>query len=352
MTHTMNFLRNTWYCAGWPGDVGREPITKTFLGEPVLMYRTEAGQPVAMSNRCPHRFAPLHRGKLKGDSIECPYHGLQFNTSGRCVLNPHGDGAIPKAAHLQRYPLVEKDGVLWLWMGDVDRADESKIIDTPFMLQPDTYAVGTGHLLVKANYLLVMDNLLDLTHAPFVHENSLGGSIEDNRGLAFRLQDDETSVTSHYSVMNRPPPPQLMALYPHPSGDLRISMQWHPASSLIMRLSMTPCGEADGTGLASPLLHLLTPQDESTTHYFFALGRNVNLHDEDADAWMLAGARAAFELEDEPMIAACQAQMGTTDLYSLKPVLLPTDVAAVRVRRRLDRLLADQGVSPAPAWSS
>lgn len=85
----MAYLNNAWYCAGWAGDLGRTPMAKTFLDQSVLMYRREDGTPVAVSNRCPHRFAPLHKGKLAGDRIECPYHGLQYDHDGACVLNPH-----------------------------------------------------------------------------------------------------------------------------------------------------------------------------------------------------------------------------------------------------------------------
>ncbi len=125
----MNFLRNAWYCAGWAADLGAEPITRTYLNEPVLLYRMRDGRAVAIGERCPHRFAPLHKGKLRDDCIECPYHGLRFDASGACVHNPHGDGAIPKAARVKAYPLVEQYGALWIWMGDPSLADESALID-------------------------------------------------------------------------------------------------------------------------------------------------------------------------------------------------------------------------------
>ena len=106
-----------------------------------------------------------------------------------------------------------------------------------------------------------------------------------------------------------------------------------------MQLTMTLPGQPDGSGVVLPLLHLLTPIDEMNTHYFFALGRNVAIDSHEAQAGMMAFARQAFEQEDEPMIAACQEQMGTTDLFSLRPVLLPTDVASVKARRRVGALL-------------
>jgi vanillate O-demethylase monooxygenase subunit len=340
----MTFLRDTWYCAGWSTDVTDAPTTKTFLGEPVLLYRTAAGRAVALDNRCPHRFAPLHQGQRHGDVIACPYHGLQFDAEGRCVHNPHGDGKVPQAARLRTYPLCERDGIVWIWMGDPALADASKVLDAGFMNETQTYAIGTGHLAVKANYLLVMDNLLDLTHAPFLHAGSVGGKPEDSigGGLQVGFFDDAVSVTSTYRVDAMKPTPQLQPLYPHERGDFRVTMRWQPASALSMRLSMTPCGEADGSGVVLPLLHLLTPIDDERTHYFFALGRNVALDSPEAHAGMLAFARQAFEEEDEPMIAACQQQMGTPDLLSLRPVLLATDAATMKARRHLQGLIAQE----------
>lgn len=341
----MKFVRNTWYCAAWSETVTRQPIERKFLGEPIVMYRTEDGQAVALGNRCPHRFAPMHKGCLKGDAIECPYHGLQFAPSGACTHNPHGDGHVPAAAKLKAYRLHERDGIVWIWMGDPEKADTSTLLDaghTAFMTDRENFAVGVGDLKVNANYLMVMDNLLDLTHAPFVHPTTVGGRPEDSVGneeIQIRFEEDERSVTSLYFVPQMPPTPQLRPLYPLPKGDFRIQMRWEPGSNLAMRLTMTPPGQQDGTGIVLPLLHLLTPIDDTHTHYFFALARNVALDNDQAHAGMMEFARKAFEEEDEPMIAACQEQMGTTDLFSLKPVLLQTDVATVKARRRVDALI-------------
>lgn len=345
----MPFLKNAWYCAGWSSGLTRQPLSRKFIGESILLYRKESGEAVALADRCSHRFAPLSKGCLKGDLVECPYHGLRFDASGQCVHNPHGDGAIPKAARIQSYPLVERHGILWIWMGDPAKADQGLVLDerfTRFMAEPERFAVGAGDLQVRANYLMVMDNLLDLTHAPYVHANTVGGKPEDSveAGIQVGFEEDERSVTSTYFVPRMAPTPQLQPLYPLPTGDFRVFMRWEPGSNLAMQLSMTPPGQTDGSGVVLPLLHLLTPIDEHHTHYFFALARNVAIDSEEAQAGMMEFARRAFEEEDEPMIAACQDRMGTTDFFSLRPVLLQTDVATVKARRRVEAMVAaEQG---------
>ena len=130
----MSFIRNAWYPAAWSADVAAEPLARTFLGEEVVLYRASAGQPVALANACPHRFAALAKGKLHGDSIACPYHGLQFGTDGRCTHNPHGPAT--GAMRVRSYPLCERNGMIWIWMGDPARAP------TPV----ETYWIARGYI--------------------------------------------------------------------------------------------------------------------------------------------------------------------------------------------------------------
>ena len=349
----MIYLKNAWYCAGWATDLGRTPVAKTFLEEPVLMYRREDGSPVAVSDRCPHRFAPLHKGKLKGDCIECPYHGLQFDHDGTCVLNPHGDGVIPRAARLKTYPITEHQGTLWIWMGDPAQADPSAIVATHFLVQPERCASVTGYLKVDTNYQLFVDNLLDLTHAPYLHSETLSGRPEDTVGkdkMTVEFRQGERDVESNYLVRGMPATPQLAPFWgERPPGDFRALMRWHAPSTLVLEVSLTETGANKDDGIVLPVMHFLTPETETTTHYFFATGHNWDIHDTEKTRQLVGHAKRAFEDEDEPMVKDCQDLMGTTDLFSLHPVLLQTDVAAVRARRLLAALIDEEQSSRANA---
>src|SRR4051794_6661097 len=114
----MNYLRNVWYAAAWSEEIGRTPLGRKLLDRPITLFRATSGTSVALADRCPHRFAPLSKGKLVEDAIQCPYHGLRFDTDGRCVYNYHGP--VPKAASVHRYPMMERYGVAWIWMGEPD----------------------------------------------------------------------------------------------------------------------------------------------------------------------------------------------------------------------------------------
>ena len=91
------FLRNYWYVAASDAELGGTPIGRVILGEPIVLFRTEAGVPVAFEDRCAHRHLPLSMGKLVGDALQCHYHGLRFGVDGRCVHIP-GQEHIPQSA--------------------------------------------------------------------------------------------------------------------------------------------------------------------------------------------------------------------------------------------------------------
>jgi len=167
------FLRNCWYVAGWSHQVASgEIVARTIVGEAIVLYRTASGAITVLRDRCCHRFAPLSRGRLEGDDIRCMYHGLKFSASGACVEIPSTDN-IPSGVFVRSFPVVEQDRWIWVWMGDPALADRS-LIPRAIGHEDPAYSLGTGELYYDANYQLIHDNLLDLTHLSYVHENTLG----------------------------------------------------------------------------------------------------------------------------------------------------------------------------------
>lgn len=172
------FLRNCWYVAAYSGEVAQEPLARTLLGEPVLLYRTGAGKPVALEDRCCHRNLPLSMGKREGDAIRCGYHGLKFDARGACVEIP-GQKEIPPDARVKAFPLVERWNFVWIWMGDPKKVDDALLPDWRCLDDPKlTNILGNGGkpLPMKCNWELNNDNLLDLTHVVYVHADTLGGA--------------------------------------------------------------------------------------------------------------------------------------------------------------------------------
>ena len=335
------FLKNSWYVAAWADEVRDQMFPRKFLGEPVVLYRRRDGMAVALADRCAHRFAPLHMGRLVDDQIECGYHGLRYDCSGKCTFNPHGNGMIPPKAVVRSYPLVERYALLWIWMGDAAKADPEAIPEFEFLSDPAFHNV-TGYTMAEGNYELMTDNIMDLGHIEFLHPGILGSDAV-RRAKSEVVQHGNT-VHSNRLTSNEILPPFLQAAYEAGARPVQrwLNVRWDPAATMKLTVGVQPEGEPKESARETQGCHLMTPATETTTHYFWALGRNFGGEDAEMDARRLESLRKAFDTQDKPMIEAVQRNMGTTDLEALGPVMLATDAGPVRARRVLKQLIAQE----------
>lgn len=142
------FIKNAWYVAARPEEIGRTPLRRLICNEPIVFYRTRSGDPVALADRCIHRRMPLSAGRVVDDDLQCGYHGFRYDSSGKCVWIPTQEH-IPSRACVRGYKLVERFGFTWIWMGDPDRADESLLPVMPGLDQEGWIPFG-NHLRVEA----------------------------------------------------------------------------------------------------------------------------------------------------------------------------------------------------------
>jgi vanillate O-demethylase monooxygenase subunit len=348
----MTFLNNAWYVAALSSELeGEKLFHRKLLGTEVLLYRKKSGEPVAMRDRCPHRFVPLHMGKRVGDDVVCPYHALRFDCSGKCVHNPHGEGIIPAAAVVRTYPVAERHGFVWFWPGDPSQADLARIPDYSRLDGGHPNSTGYAYLHMNANFELIVDNIMDLSHVDYVH-----GPLLNTAGklspLKPKVQEAGNTVSIRWDWQQHPP----MGLFspflarPEDAADHHVQVDWTAPGTMLLTVGAMQDTDDPEQGLVTWDHHLMTPETETSTHYFFGSRRNWLVEDEGLNKMKLEGTMAAFSEEDKPIIEAQQEAMGTTDLWSLKPVLLTGDPAAVRARRVLERLRAAEAV-PRPAVS-
>jgi len=338
----MTYLLNEWYAAAFTDELGSQPLLRTLLETPVVMYRGESGQAVALHDRCPHRFAPLHQGKVIGDSLRCPYHGLQFGAGGACVHNPIGEGKIPQAARTTAYPLAERDGIVWLWFGD-QPADEARIRRWPEFEDSAGWASVQGSMSLQGEYRLVADNLLDLSHAEFLHPNLATPGF--NRRTQYSMEQDGDTVIARNWRPNEP----ISNLFRMAFGDAapetvdhRSIVRWQAPSTLHLEIGVTRCGRPNSEGPATIQAHLITPAGPGECHYFWKFARDFQRDDAAFSQRLQATIQSAFETEDKPMIEAQYRYMGGKSQEQLKPVLLPTDSASLRARRVLQQRIERQ----------
>lgn len=167
-------LRNFWYPLFFSTDLSSERLLAAKLfGEPLVLFRDSLGVVNTLFDRCPHRSVPLSLGRLCEGKIECMYHGWQFGAQGKCEYIPtHAAGeVIPKNAHVPSRPTVEKDGLIWVWAGQ-EEADFSLIPHYPELSSAD-YIITQSSIDVDVDYSLLLENLVDPSHVPFVHRNTL-----------------------------------------------------------------------------------------------------------------------------------------------------------------------------------
>jgi len=300
-----------------------------------VLFRREDGHVVALEDRCPHRFAPLHRGRLAGGVIECAYHGLRFDVAGACVHNPAGD-AIPPQAKVRAFPVHERHHIVWIWMGDADLADPASIPDLSCIPNEPGECANIGNYLhVRANYLLEIDNLMDLSHVNYLHHGTLGN--DSMRGHKVKVHEEDGAI--HADLwMPATTAPIYSPLFGQPC-DQWTNMIWMAPSCMRLDYGAVPPGEPPVQLPEDIAVHILTPETARTTHYFYGTC-GVFGPDQREFAEMIRTAQtAAFVNEDNPMIEAVDERMDGADLWSLRPAILSSDVASVRVRREIEKMI-------------
>jgi vanillate O-demethylase monooxygenase subunit len=343
------YLRNVWYVAGFADEINDEHpvLSRRLLDEPIVFLRDAAGALHALQDRCPHRFAPLSQGVVRDGVIECPYHGLRFGMDGRCVSNPHGDGTVPKAAKVPAYRTLERHGLIWWWPGDPALADESLIPDVGFAANSPEHSAFRGYLPTACDYQLVVDNILDLTHADYRHAGGLGS------GAITRVQPEvedlgERSVAIRW-LSSGDFAPGVFDAYLRQQGqrtDQWTEVVWTAPAVMALRVGATLQGEPREEGFEAMALHTATPESEGRCHYWYWATRNRAIDPQTNEA-LDRFSRMTFEGQDKPMLEAQQQRIGNVDFWSLKPVLLPGDAGAVRARRKIDQLTLKDAPSAA-----
>jgi phenylpropionate dioxygenase-like ring-hydroxylating dioxygenase large terminal subunit len=338
-----DYLRNAWSMAGWAAELpAGKMLSRRLMDTPIVLFRNSQGAAQALVDRCPHRFAPLSRGKVKGDFVECGYHGLGFDGSGRCVHNPYTELSRTDI-RVRRFPVAERHRMLWIWFGDEHKADPAAIPDFEAHVDPK-FRFVFGHSVIASNYELVSDNLMDLSHTTFIHP-AFGGEFWVPE---FSMEQQGDNILASYKLLDSPPSEFSEGFFLAQGRKINeyTTMYWHPASA--MRLDIRWAFSDDpGQRIVStqPSTHVLTPIGKAKTLYFWASGAELTapISDETHRGMMIQ----AFDKEDAPMLEACESSMEGHDFWEMRPAILPYDKAAIRARQILRRLIRDE-VSAVP----
>ena len=286
MTDDGIFLRNSWYVAAWNHElIDGKKLARTILERPVVIYRGASGRIVALDDRCCHRAAPLSMGRIEGDDIRCMYHGMKFEPGGKCIQIP-GQDMIPPKLGVRSYPIVERYNLVWIWMGDIEKADPNLILDYPPLADAKWRGLP-GYMHYKANWLLIVDNLSDFAHLAFVHTHTLGGSEEyayKTKPVAIEKLDDGFRVERWH--MSADPPPYHCKVISNKTDkiDRRNIGRMIVPGIFLLDTMFAPAGQGAEKGVQVPgtrqyrNAQFMTPETRSSTHFCWNY-----LHDFDID---------------------------------------------------------------------
>ena len=332
------FLRNAWYMAAWSEELGEGLLARRIAGRALVLYRGEDGLPAALDDRCPHRFAPLSRGRRQGDAIACGYHGLVFDRSGACIGNPFSSRIPPRAA-VRAWPLHEQDGIVWLWRGAPEAADPALVPDFSMLAESPFSRTLHGYVEMNAGYEFGADNLMDLSHIEFVHTGSFAGAGVIFAGRHEVVKEGE-ALRSNWWMPGVKAPGHTTGIYPPEMiTDHWLDMRWNAPASMHLEIGATPTGQPREGGVIVQQAHILTPQTEATTHYFWATTVGTPPGAPDMTETVRQLMSQAFDVEDKPVIEAAYANLEGEDFADQPRVSIGVDRGGILARRRIQALL-------------
>jgi vanillate O-demethylase monooxygenase subunit len=334
---TRNYPHNCWWVAGFCSEIGRSLLGRWLLDTPVLLYRTEDGRAVALENRCPHRAAPLSMGSLKGDHVQCGYHGFTFRADGACVRVPSMK-APPAAVHVRAFPVIEQWPFVWVYLGDPGCIDA---VPRPHHLEWTNdagFATVYGRIDIAANYMLLKENVLDLTHFGFVHASTF--KITDwVNPPSCKTEGDVTSY--HQSFKTSPLPPVFAEPLGVAAGTPFDRENYGSFVSPALQIASVDLINPDSQQVVGRfrVSHATTPIDATHMHSFWVGGRDYGTSKKQmAEFEQLT--KLGFA-EDEAMLEAVQLMMSRDPRGASAPeVSVKADSAAVQARRIVQRWMA------------
>jgi phenylpropionate dioxygenase-like ring-hydroxylating dioxygenase large terminal subunit len=332
-------VRNAWYVAATAEEVpAGKLLARMLLEEPVILFRTADGSPAALEDRCCHRNAPLSIGQLRNGEVECGYHGMRFDGTGRCVEVP-SQAEVPPGARVKAYPVVERHRWVWIWMGEPARADASLIPDMFWHEDPGWVPIF-GQFHVKCHYQNLIDIQLDQTHSPFVHPDSLASKAKLKVPPSLRREPGALHCERVYRNADAP---ELWAKAGNITGPANGWTRWEyrPPAAIMFDVGWEAVTPAPG---AVPLRvknsHAITPETATSSHHFWANARNFALDDPEVTR-KLGTIRKTFS-EDIGVVEATEANNAR---FPGAPIVhLQADAPTIQARRLVSALLdAEQG---------
>lgn len=349
------FIRNTWYIAAWSTEIGYgDLLARRVCNDPVVIFRSADGKIGAVEDRCCHRGVPLAKGKVTDKGLQCGYHGLVFDHGGKCIEIP-GQDKVPERAQVRGYPILERDEFVWIWMGDPAKADPSLVIEYPYRGDYSNWKPEHDVHHVQANHMLLLDNLMDLTHLAYVHHTTIGGN-DPMYHFEAKMETTPTNSGLKYVrwLLNSVPPPHYVKAFGFGG---RVD-RWQEFEFILPCNVIHWSGAVDvgkgayehgnrNAGYSVRSYHGITPETDRTSFYFRLRSTPNYPRADPATIQQMpkvptAGASPdrAIVLEDIEIVEAQQKRLDDRGEAGL--IDIATDGARLLMRRAFERRLAEE----------
>lgn len=348
------FLANHWYIAGLRSEITQKPMRRTIMGTPVVLYRTPDNQVAALEDRCIHREVPLSKGEVLPDGgLRCIYHGMVFDRAGRCLHIPE-QTRVPSTARVRSFPLVEKYEWAWIWMGDPAAADPAQIFSYTWF-GTEGWKTRTGRLEVKCNYKLIVDNLLNMAHLPYVHPRTIGNESVFDAKVDVKRDGRQVRLARQMHNVEAPP------TYKKAGGFTGNVNRWQYIDFTGPNIFEFNTGVIDADQpipdakthvspklglhvLSRHTMHSVCPATEDKTHYYFGFTYNPSEMSEQAADFIYQSAYDTF-VEDVDILEAQQINRG--EMPGLSRINIASDAAGNHAMLVLEELERASNSSPA-----
>jgi phenylpropionate dioxygenase-like ring-hydroxylating dioxygenase large terminal subunit len=322
-----------WYAAAASPDVGRHLLAVRPLETPVVLWRTEGGDVVALQDRCAHRAYPLSAGALDGDTVRCGLCGFEYDTGGQCVAVPT-QPRVPFGAHVASYPVQERDGVVWLWLGESGRARLHRVPELPWLTDERWSTVGDT-AEVAAGALLLHENFADVTQVPFVAPEIAPAALASAPPLEVVVTETTVQLRREF------PPSPLPAWQAEMLGTVDVDGTTVQGGFFLSPAVWVDHWDTSYDGGVARLrfTQLVTPVDDASSRLHWRVSRDFAVGDPAADARM----QEMFADYYARVQTAMETAQATLDCYGPGPeVNVAADVAALRVREIVRGMIAEE----------
>jgi phenylpropionate dioxygenase-like ring-hydroxylating dioxygenase large terminal subunit len=273
---------NFWYPMTTTAELTDKPLKVRALGQDLVVFRDTQGKAQCLANTCTHRGGSLAGGKIKGDCIQCPYHGWQFDGEGNCQKIPSlgANATIPGRTRIDAYPVDERYGVVFAFLGDLPEAERPPILAVKEWGQKG-WRTTLQHFQINGYYERSIENGVDPAHNEYVHDtHGFSGEREEEYKVGdMRIEDGGIWGKGFWHTFQAPPLPGELKQYRPGEGTLEAGTGYHGTNHVWTYIHPGP----------NFFIHQYLyerPIDDRTTHLYLVCARNFSL-EEKSDAYVI-----------------------------------------------------------------